>query len=141
MVDSAELGPQGQSGGVQLKFGRNRRLLKRREFEAVYEAGRKARGRFVTTFCLRRSGEQSELPFRLGLTVSRKCGSAVRRNRQRRRLREFFRVRQHQIPAGWDFVVNGTPGLDELPRRKLEKDMIFCLGKLGFQLVSIEHDR
>jgi len=42
---------------------------------------------------------------RLGLSISRKHGSAVRRNRKRRRIRDAFRRLQHELPQSYDFVV------------------------------------
>jgi ribonuclease P protein component len=79
-----------------LTFGRSHRLLRRADFGKVYESGRKAHGRFVTLFALRRpdADEAAPAPWRLGLTATRKTGGAVQRNRQRRRIREFFRLRQ-----------------------------------------------
>ena len=85
---------------------RERRILKRPTFKLVYGKGRKKSGRHVTVFCLERPGEPSELGWRLGITATRKTGKAVLRNRQRRLVREFFRLNQKWIPEGWDFVVN-----------------------------------
>jgi len=46
------------------------------------------------------------LPFsRLGLSVSRKYGNAVKRNRLRRLYREAFRLSKHQLPTGLDLVL------------------------------------
>jgi len=42
---------------------------------------------------------------RLGLSVSRKLGNAVVRNRWKRRLREAFRLEQTRLPAGLDLIV------------------------------------
>lgn len=50
---------------------------------------------------------------RLGVVVGRRFGTAVRRNRFRRVVREAFRLSQHQWPAGYDIVVRPkTPGCE-----------------------------
>jgi ribonuclease P protein component len=43
---------------------------------------------------------------RLGLAISRRVGSAVRRNRVKRMVREAFRLDRHELPAGYDLVVS-----------------------------------
>ncbi len=42
---------------------------------------------------------------RVGVTVSKKLGGAVVRNRVRRRLREVYRLNESRFAAGWDIVV------------------------------------
>ena len=42
---------------------------------------------------------------RVGITVSKKLGSAVIRNRVRRRLREVYRLNEELFSSGWDIVV------------------------------------
>ena len=42
---------------------------------------------------------------RIGITVSKKLGHAVIRNRIRRRLREIYRLNEDQFQPGWDIVV------------------------------------
>jgi len=81
------------------------RLRRRAEFLAVQSAGAKLHGRHVLAIAQRRSdAEPGTLPGRLGLTVTKKVGNAVVRNRIRRLLREWMRL-HGWVPAGWDLVL------------------------------------
>lgn len=90
------------------------RLRKTVEFERVYQRRRSASdGRLLVFVC----ENECEHP-RLGLSVSRKVGGAVVRNRWKRRLREAFRLVQYDLPRGIDIVVvpraAKTPTLAEI---------------------------
>lgn len=81
------------------------RLSGARQFGAVYEA-KVSRHAGPLVVYLRPNG----LPhLRLGLTVSRRVGTAVRRNRIKRLLREAVRLNQHRMPAGYDVVIRVLP--------------------------------
>jgi ribonuclease P protein component len=84
---------------------KSRHLRLPSEFAAVYEARtRESRGP-LTVYAL-----PNALGFpRLGMSVSRKVGTAVRRNRIRRLVRESFRLLQHDLPQGYDLVVVVRP--------------------------------
>ena len=76
-----------------------------REFEAVYSARvRESRGPLTVYSLPNDLGHP-----RLGMSVSRKVGTAVRRNRIRRLLRESFRLMQYDLPRGYDWVVVVRP--------------------------------
>lgn len=93
----------------QLLFRRRQRLGHRREFDAVFSAHvRKHRGP-LTVFAI-----PNKLPnHRLGLSVPRRVGNAVVRNRVKRRLREAFRLLQYEMEmhdkGGFDFVIAVRP--------------------------------
>ena len=87
----------------------NNRLLSSQQFRKVYSQGRKFDTPYFSAFFLKNeTGDQ-----RLGITVTRKLGSAVIRNRCKRRLREVFRLRDQAILAdiGYDLVLNAKTEL------------------------------
>ncbi len=59
---------------------------------------------------------------RLGLVVSRKVGTAVMRNKFKRRVREWFR-KALALPRGVDFVVIAKPGAAEKTLAELQADL------------------
>lgn len=68
-------------------FPPGRRVRRRGEFREVYDTGRRSRGRLAVVFAAADAGGGP----RLGITVTKKVGGAVVRNRLRRRVREIFR--------------------------------------------------
>jgi ribonuclease P protein component len=86
---------------VRYRLARSNRLRGTRDFRAVIQGGEKTSGRGLTLFVQRRGGRGQ----RLGLAVGGRLGDAVTRNRIKRRLREYVRVRRHMIPDGLDLVV------------------------------------
>jgi ribonuclease P protein component len=89
-------------------FGRSRRLRRRREFLAVQEGGRRVAGAHYLLFALPRPGAAAQ-GARLGITVSRKVGGAVVRNRVKRWVRESYRRMAWMAPSGMDLVVVARP--------------------------------
>ena len=91
------------------RFPRAFRLRKHREFLAVQRRGkRQTAPYFVVITCIK-----EESPSRLGITTSKKVGTAPERNRVRRLVREFFR-RQGPLSPPRDIVVIARPGASGL---------------------------
>lgn len=82
---------------------RRRRLSRSAEFDRVYREGRSHAGRHLVLYSFPR--EDDDEPPRLGLSVGRKVGGAVERNKVKRLLREAFWASEKSLPVGHDFVV------------------------------------
>jgi ribonuclease P protein component len=97
------------------------RLLRPSEFARVYDTRQSASaGSLVLYAAVNRASPEG---VRLGLSVSRRIGSAVIRNRWKRRLREAFREVRPQLPAGNDFVLvvrSGMPPAGAAGAREIE---------------------
>ncbi len=68
---------------------------------------------------------------RLGVTVSRRVGNAVVRNRLKRRIREWFRRKRRALPEGLDLVVIGRRGAVGLSSEELCQQLREAGGRLG----------
>jgi ribonuclease P protein component len=90
------------------------------EFNRVYDGGIKKHSRGFVVFRLPNTLEHP----RLGLSVSRKFGNAVRRNRIKRRVREAFRLGwQDWRLKGVDLIVIPKRGADDFRSGDVTKDM------------------
>jgi ribonuclease P protein component len=101
-------------------FGRVDRLRSSREFQHVSRRGRRATSGSFVVIVAPRAGATGDERARFGLTVSRRVGGAVVRNRVKRRLREWFRHSAARAVAGLDWVVIARPaaaGLESAPLR------------------------
>ncbi len=92
---------------------RRSRLTRSGDFDAVYRRGKSASGRHLVVYAFRREDALPEDVARLGVSISRKVGGAVERNRLKRVLREQFAVFAAELPRGTDFVAIARPGAFE----------------------------
>lgn len=90
-------------------------MLKSSEFRRALQKGRRFRSPQLTLIAFLKYNGKA----RLGLTVSRKVGNAVVRNRLKRRLREIIRLQRWRFSRPWDLVIIAQPGAGELSSQAL----------------------
>ena len=109
------------------RFPRSSRLTSRRQFLEIYDRGQKVISESFVLF-----GLPNDLGrCRLGITVTRRIGSAVRRNRIKRRLREVFRLHRSALAPAIDLVINARGGSEARPFAELEAEFVTKFAQLA----------
>jgi ribonuclease P protein component len=117
---------------VRETFSRDDRLRKRRDFEECYASGIRVSGRHLQVFLLAGGGG-----LKLGLSVPRRVGIAVTRNRVRRRLREIFRRNRGTLSGqGGHLVVNVRKSAASATFADLSEDLLEAASRALSRLAS-----
>ena len=99
--------------------------MRRGEFDAVYRAGKRRSNSHFTVFL-----RANQLPHsRFGFSIKKALGSAVVRNRIRRRVREMVRCHRREIAAGWDIVIHPKISVANAEFTALSADLLRLLPK------------
>lgn len=101
-------------------------MLRSADFDRIYRDGH----RFTSaSFVLFVRSNDTNRP-RLGLTVTKKFGSAVVRNRGKRVIREIFRRNRQSFPAGYDVVVNLRAPAATADVARLEQELLRLVARV-----------
>ncbi len=103
---------------------RTARVRRRPEYLEIQNRGRRVGGAHLLLFALPGSG-------RLGITVSKKVGCAVERNRVKRWIRECFRRTREKFPGSLDLVVVARPGAAEARHDSICQELTALAARFG----------
>lgn len=92
---------------MRYSFSKHQRVLRGVDFTRILKKGRFVADGTLVMFAIE-SVEFSKP--RLGITIPKKTGNAVARNRWKRLIRESFRTQQDQMPTGFDYVIRPKKG-------------------------------
>ena len=118
---------EGESEGGRRKRGR---LSRSGDFDRAYRDGRSHADRHLVLYAFPRDHDDSGEDVRLGISVGRKVGGAVERNKVKRAMREAFWSLSSRLPAGYDFVLVGRSGVAGLVDREGTKGLATSIATL-----------
>ncbi|AMA71455.1 MULTISPECIES: ribonuclease P protein component [Aneurinibacillus] len=105
---------------------RKNRLRKNEEFQIVFKQGTSVANRQFVIYYLEKEGQDA---FRVGVSVSKKMGKAVTRNRLRRIIKEAIRLRADEIKPNVDFIVICRLPAVELGFHQFKESLYHCMRK------------
>jgi ribonuclease P protein component len=97
---------------------KRRRLSRSGDFDRVYREGNSRGNRFLVLYSFARREDEPGGDARLGLSVGRRVGRAVQRNKVKRAIREAFWKLDAALPDAHDYVIVARPGVEELLERE-----------------------
>jgi ribonuclease P protein component len=108
-------------------FPKSSRVTARKEYQSIYQTGNKVVGHSLVLYFKPNQLER----IRLGISVSKKIGNAVVRNRQKRLFREIFRQNRHRYRPGYDLVCIARKPILKLTFEQLTEQLNRALIRAG----------
>jgi ribonuclease P protein component len=104
------------------------RLKRREDYNKVYRHGKSVANFQFVLYCRK---QPAAAPFRLGISVSKKVGTAVVRNRIRRRVKEIVRHHAQDIAHGNEYILIARKPVAEMEYSEMEKSIIHVMKRAG----------
>lgn len=116
-----------------MKFSHSERLHKKKDFNTVLSSGTYLNSSIITIVFLENPTSKK---VRLGLITKKDIGSAVIRNKVKRRLREIFRINMQQLKAGVDLIFIPKPPIVSRRYKEIEEEITSLLKANGLFTAS-----
>lgn len=102
------------------------RIKKNEEFQYIFRRGKSFANRQLVIYYIKK---QDSSHFRFGLSVGKRIGNAVTRNRIKRYLRESFRDLQHKIVPSINIVIIARQPTKQMNYHEIKKSLIHLLSR------------
>ena len=96
------------------------------EFRRLYTRGKCESSKHLVLYCRKNYRREN----RFGITVTKKLGNAVKRNKIRRRLKEIYRLNEALLHTGYDLVIVAKPAILSADYRTLDAEFKAVCAKL-----------
>lgn len=103
------------------------RLTRREDFNKIYRYGKSAANHQFVVYYMPQPAALPGRTFRLGVSVSKKLGNAVVRNRLRRMMKEIVRLNGERIVPRTDFILIARKPAAEMDYQEMEKSILHVL--------------
>lgn len=100
------------------------RIKKNEDFQRIFKQGKSVANR---QFIIYKLENEQISHFRIGLSVSKKLGNAVTRNRIKRYIRQAFHELEEEIDPKYDYTIIARKPVVEMDYHTVKKSLIHCL--------------
>lgn len=103
------------------------RLKKRSQFRYIYSKAKSQSNERLVMY-KQRNGKSVN---RIGISVSKKIGKSVVRNKVKRRIKESYRINRHLLKKGFDIIFVARRGIEKSDYNEIQKSVLNLLGRGG----------
>ena len=107
-------------------------------YNKAYKSSKRFFGRYICVYVLKdthakllqKSHPQRLIVNRLGISVSKKVGGAVKRNRAKRIIRAAYAAVENELKKGYLIVISAKPEIEGISSTALERELVYAIRKL-----------